>query len=133
MTSMNIGTKIFGVTWPTINSKHPSDVNIKQEATKPLIKADRAGDGFAFLARKNMTPIPVNSAAARRQTTPTDIVSSRPQSASKRLSANINVSAKVILLPALLQFLKMLTSLDPLIEWRVSCSRRRASVHGRRP
>src|SRR5947207_1791644 len=68
---------------------------------KPLIKADRADDGSAFRAKKSMTAIPANSAAARRQTTPTDNVTSRPQPASKRLGATVNVSAKAKKLSAI--------------------------------
>lgn len=94
VTSMKTAIRILGIAFPISSSKSPSAASMKQATTIPLISADRAVEGSAFLAEKSITAIPAYSAAARRPTNPAEGVNSTPQSDNKRLGANIQVSAK---------------------------------------
>lgn len=79
-TSMKTAIRILGEAFPVTNSRIPSVASMKQATTTPLINADRAIDGSAFLAENNMTAIPAYSAAARRLTNSAEDVNSIPQS-----------------------------------------------------
>ena len=92
--SIATATKMPSPAWPLTSSEIPRTASSKQATTAPLSKAERAGDGAAFLALRNMTPIPAYRAAPRRLTKPAWLERSTPQLDSSTPGASIQVSAR---------------------------------------